>query len=133
MKNFNSVFPCKQMLLVGILLISTKYYSWGQNGPLPDDHPISKAAPHLPEVLKFNGNANGLKYSVYLSPQEEDSIREWATTYPEEVRTYKSAISAFIENSDISSLSESDKILYADLQAQLPKISSYCTDDGASQ
>ena len=43
----------KQILTLCALFFSSLLFA--QNTPLPKDHPIAVAAPHLPSMIRYNG------------------------------------------------------------------------------
>lgn len=108
----------KILLFISIILCSVMGFS--QLGPLPKDHPITLAAPHLPLIVRFDGiggEFHGEKYS-YKKEQNTANFKSWVASYPQEVTPYKDAMAGLIKSTDVSLLSDSDKETFTDLVSQ---------------
>jgi hypothetical protein len=91
----------KKLLFLISLFVSSIVL--GQTKALPDDHPIAKAAPHLPLMVRYKGSGNafhGEKY-VYQKEENESKIREWIKRYPSEFTQYTGVISSFFKEKEI--------------------------------
>ena len=88
--------------------------------PLPEAHPIAKAAPHLPLMVRYEGQ--GIVFNVennkYKFEANEGRFKNWMKTYPTELLHYKEAISSYLKNTRIAKLSDENKQLYIDLKSQ---------------
>ncbi|GAB3196928.1 hypothetical protein ABID22_002168 [Pontibacter aydingkolensis] len=125
-KYIKTTLSMNQFSLIAAFVFFSSLPAISQNNPLPINHPVLTAAPNLPTVFKFSGNTNGLRYTAYLTEHEESFVKQWALSFPEEVKKYKAAISTYLKDSNPSELPEDERVLYYDLQAQLPKVTEYC-------
>ena len=94
--------------------------AFSQNVPLPKAHPIAIAAPHLPLIVKYEGQ--GIVFNVennkYKFEGNEGRFKNWMKTYPEELAKYKDAIAIFLKNSPTNKLNTENHQLYVDLKSQ---------------
>lgn len=122
---FNFIHLRKAVLPTGIFLLCFTINGWSQIAPLPVDHPIAVAAPHLPPILRHDGIGKPMYGDKFTYKQDENiaNLKKWLIDYPEEVVKYKEAISGFLKSSDLSTLSENEKELYYDLKFQRMMIS----------
>lgn len=107
-------------LLTFLLTLFLSSFLFAQSTPLPGDHPIAIAAPHLPLILRHDGTGvvfYGERFT-YKKEQNETNLRNWIKTYPEEVTKYKVAIAAFLKDTEVSTLTEAQAALYCDLKSQ---------------
>ena len=64
----------RNFLLISILFISSIVI--GQSHALPSDHPVAKAAPHLPLMLRFKGSGTAFygEKNVYQKEQNTSKL-----------------------------------------------------------
>lgn len=91
-----------------------------QDLPLPINHPIAIAAPHLPLMIKYDGQ--GLVYTIentrYKFDVIERDVKSWMRNYPEELVKYKAAIYSFLKIKQPITLPADRKNIYNDLKSQ---------------
>lgn len=114
----------KKVLLTFSFVLLSLSCSWAQGNPLPSDHPVNTAAAHLPALLQHDEMFNGLKYSVYITEEDKATLKTWATTYPEELKKYKAAITNYLNSVKVESLSADGQLFYDNLEAQMPLLDS---------
>ncbi len=105
--------------LLAILLLFISYCGFAQTAPLPANHPIALAAPHLPLIIRFDGvgkEFHGDKYTYNLESNLQN-IKDWIKNFPDELNSYKGAIATYLKT-DLSTLSDSDKEIFTDLKSQ---------------
>lgn len=110
----------KTMVAASTMVLCFITMSWSQSIPLPSDHPIAVAAPHLPAILRHDGIGKPIYGDKYTYKGEENAIRikEWMRNYPEEVIRYKEAIAEYLKNTNVDLISENERELYHDLNSQ---------------
>ena len=94
--------------------------AFSQTLPLPKNHPIAIAAPHLPLILRYTGQ--GIVFSSennkYSFEGNEQRFKLWMDDYPGELKQYKAAISYYLKNTQPAKLNDENKQLYVDLKSQ---------------
>ncbi|NMM49662.1 hypothetical protein [Marinigracilibium pacificum] len=84
------------------------------------EHPIAVVAPHLPQLLRFEGTGNSF-YGVerqYQSDNNINRLQAWITNFPEEYSSYKGKIEEYLASVDQEALSNSDLEIYYDIKSQ---------------
>ena len=107
----------KHLLL--IILLFAGFFGFSQTAPLPKDHPVALAAPHLPLITRFDGTGtefHGDKYSYNLESNTKN-MKDWIKSFPDELETYKTAIALYLK-SDASTMPDADKEIFTDLKSQ---------------
>ncbi len=96
------------------------FTSFSQSAPLPKNHPIAIAAPHLPLLIKYTGQ--GIVFKVknnkYAFDRNERQFKIWMYNYPDELLNYKNAIAIYLKHTQPSTLKKGNKQLYIDLKSQ---------------
>ena len=103
------------LTFIGIIFLSG--LAKGQTSA--SDNPVIKAAPHLPKMERSNDDAklfHGEKFTY--KADNEVSLKEWASKYPNEVEAYKVAIDPYLKDTDITKLSALDQDTFYDLKSQ---------------
>ena len=94
--------------------------AFSQNLPLPEAHPIAIAAPHLPLMIRYEGQ--GIVFNIennkYKFEGNEGRLKNWMKTYPDELSKYKDAIAIYLKNISFRKLANENKELYIDLKSQ---------------
>lgn len=109
-----------KLFLVALLGFSFHLQTLSQSGDLRKTHPVVIAVPHLPEMIKYNGEGKpfyGEKFK-YKKNENEDNVHEWIKAYPEEYKKYKTVIAEYMKATDPETLSADAATLYYDLKAQ---------------
>lgn len=101
--------------IIVCMALMTAQFSYGQTSSAE----VTTAAPNLPKMLRYDnvGEAfNGTNHQYKLT-ENETSIKEWMTNFPDEVISYKKAIEEYLKT-DYTTLTESEKNTYDDLKSQ---------------
>jgi hypothetical protein len=82
-------------------------------------NPVIQAAPHLPKMERATGGKlfYGEKFT-YKKEVNEKTLKAWSVNYPSEVATYKTAMTKYLKNTDVSKLSVANQNTFYDLKSQ---------------
>ena len=86
----------------------------------PIDVPISQLAPHIPVMLKANGQENTFKYGGYTYDKNQNiqNLNNWITQYPDEVSNYIKIIKTLFKEYKNEANDQLLRSIYIDSKAQ---------------
>jgi hypothetical protein len=86
----------------------------------PIDVPIGQVAPHIPVMLKANGQGNTFSYGgyVYAKDLNIQNLRSWINQYPNEVSNYTKMIKGLLKQEHNDDNSQLFAATYIDAKAQ---------------
>jgi hypothetical protein len=86
----------------------------------PMDVPIGQVAPHIPVMLKANGQDNIFKYGGYTYDKNLNilNLKNWITQYPDEVSSYNKVIKTLFEEYKNEANDQILRSIYIDAKAQ---------------
>ncbi|MHA6246369.1 hypothetical protein ACXYMU_00405 [Pontibacter sp. CAU 1760] len=120
MKINKQCFFYKSIAVATFIIFGISTICWSQSTPLPSNHPVKVAAPHLPPILRHDGTGKPIYGDKYAYDRDRNitQLKNWIKLYPEEISDYKRAINDYLSHSDEEALSGNEKELYHDLKSQ---------------
>lgn len=109
----------KKLCMLAVFVTIT-IVAFSQKSPLPANHPVALAAPHLPLIVRHDGSG-AIFYAekfTYKSEINVSNLNDWIKNYPSEVISYKDAIAQYFKSTDSAKLTSDDADQYFDLKAQ---------------
>lgn len=90
-----------------------------KNNP-PMDVPIGQIAPHIPVMLKANGQENTFRYGGYTYDKNLNvqNLKNWINQYPDEVSNYTKIIKNLFKEYKNDANDQLLRSIYTDAKAQ---------------